>query len=100
MADFDLNIGPNLPPKTNYGIGAIGAGFIMRDIHLPAYREAGFDVVARSRPERRRTPGPRQSRTASAPSTTPGGSCSTTSASRSWTSLSRRTSSSRSCERP
>jgi predicted dehydrogenase len=46
MADFDLNIGPNLPPKTNYGIGAIGAGFIMRDIHLPAYREAGFDVVA------------------------------------------------------
>ena len=46
MTDFDLNTGPNLPPKTDYGIGAIGAGFIMRDIHLPAYREAGFDVVA------------------------------------------------------
>ncbi len=46
MADFDLNIGPNLPEKIDYGIGCIGAGFIMRDIHLPAYKEAGFDVVA------------------------------------------------------
>jgi predicted dehydrogenase len=46
MADFDLNTGPNLPPKTDYGIGCVGAGFIMRDIHLPAYREAGFNVVA------------------------------------------------------
>jgi predicted dehydrogenase len=46
MADFDLNTGPNLPPKTDYGIGCIGAGFIMRDIHLPAYREAGFNPVA------------------------------------------------------
>ena len=46
MADFDLNTGPDLPPKTDYGIGCIGAGFIMRDIHLAAYDEAGFDVVA------------------------------------------------------
>ncbi len=46
MADFDLNIGPDLPEKTDYGIGCIGAGFIMRDIHLPSYREAGFNVVA------------------------------------------------------
>jgi predicted dehydrogenase len=46
MADFDLNTGPNLPEKTDYGIGCIGAGFIIRDIHLPAYNEAGFDVVA------------------------------------------------------
>jgi predicted dehydrogenase len=46
MTDFDLDTGPNLPAKTDYGIGCIGAGFIMRDIHLPAYREAGFDVVA------------------------------------------------------
>jgi predicted dehydrogenase len=46
MADFDLNTGPNLPEKIDYGIGCIGAGFIMRDIHLPAYREAGFNVVA------------------------------------------------------
>ena len=46
MADFDLNTGPDLPPKTDYGIGCIGAGFIMRDIHLPAYNEAGFRPVA------------------------------------------------------
>ena len=40
----DLNIGPDLPPKTDYGIGCVGAGFIMKDIHLVAYAEAGFDV--------------------------------------------------------
>src|SRR5919204_2017983 len=42
----DLNTGPNLPAKTDYGIGCIGAGFIMRDVHLAAYREAGFNPVA------------------------------------------------------
>src|SRR3972149_4956983 len=46
MADFDLNTGPSLPPKTDYGIGCVGAGFIMRDIHLVAYREAGVNPVA------------------------------------------------------
>ena len=37
-----------------YRIGAIGAGMIMAECHLAAYREAGFPVVAitsrRSRP--------------------------------------------------
>jgi predicted dehydrogenase len=42
----ELNTGPNLPRKTDYGIGCIGAGFIMRDVHLAAYREAGFNPVA------------------------------------------------------
>ena len=42
----DLNTGPDLPPKTDYRIGCVGAGFIMKDIHLVAYAEAGFDVVA------------------------------------------------------
>ncbi len=46
MAAIDLNTGPDLPPKTDYGIGCVGAGFIMKDIHLVAYAEAGFDVVA------------------------------------------------------
>ena len=46
MAELDLNTGPDLPPKTDYGIGCIGAGFIMKDIHLVAYGEAGFNVVA------------------------------------------------------
>jgi len=46
MTAIDLAVGPDLPRKTDYRIGCIGAGFIMKDIHLPAYREAGFDVVA------------------------------------------------------
>jgi hypothetical protein len=46
MGAIDLNTGPDLPPKTDYRIGCIGAGFIMKDIHLVAYAEAGFDVVA------------------------------------------------------
>ena len=31
---------------TDYAIGAIGAGFIMRDVQLVAYRKAGFRVAA------------------------------------------------------
>ena len=46
MEALDLHTGPDLPPKTDYGIGCIGAGFIMKDIHLVAYGEAGFNVVA------------------------------------------------------
>jgi predicted dehydrogenase len=45
MAEIDLNP-PVLGSKTDYGIGAIGAGFIMRDVHLAAYNEAGFNTVA------------------------------------------------------
>jgi predicted dehydrogenase len=37
---------PPLPRDRSPGIGCIGAGFIMADCHLPAYREAGLDVVA------------------------------------------------------
>ena len=44
--DLDLNYLPKLGQKTDYRIGAIGAGFIMRDVHLAAYEEAGFNVVA------------------------------------------------------
>ena len=44
--DIAARVGPDLPPKTDYRIGCIGAGFIMKDIHLVAYEEAGFDVVA------------------------------------------------------
>lgn len=46
MGAIDLHTDPDLPPKTDYGIGCIGAGFIMKDIHLVAYAEAGFNVVA------------------------------------------------------
>jgi predicted dehydrogenase len=31
--------------RTAFGIGVVGAGFIVRDCHLVAYREAGFRIV-------------------------------------------------------
>ena len=37
---------PRLPKDTSPGIGCIGAGFIMADCHLVAYRQAGFNPVA------------------------------------------------------
>ncbi len=45
-----------LPACTDYRIGAIGAGFIMRDVQLVAYRNAGFNVaaIASRNPERAR----------------------------------------------
>ena len=44
--DLDLEYMPRFGGKLDYGIGALGAGFIMRDVHLVAYREAGYNVVA------------------------------------------------------
>jgi len=38
--------GPPPIPKRDYGIGIIGTGWVVRNYHLPAYREAGFRVVA------------------------------------------------------
>lgn len=51
---LDLQIHPRLPQDKQRGIGCIGAGFIMADCHLVAYRQAGFNPVAISsrRPER------------------------------------------------
>ncbi len=45
---IDLNLNHHAPPpkKKDYRIGAIGAGFIMRDCHLIAYRNAGYRVEA------------------------------------------------------
>lgn len=44
--NLNLNHMPPLPAKRDYRIGVIGAGFVVRDVQLPAYREAGFNVVA------------------------------------------------------
>jgi predicted dehydrogenase len=41
-----LNIHPTLPRRKDWRIGCAGAGFIMRDCHLVAYRNAGFNPVA------------------------------------------------------
>ena len=44
--DMNLNYLPRLPRRRDWRIGCIGAGFIMRDCHLVAYRQAGFNPVA------------------------------------------------------
>ncbi len=43
---YELNHLPPMPRNKDVGIGCIGAGFIMADIHLVAYRDAGFNPVA------------------------------------------------------
>ena len=62
MADFDLNTGPDLPEKTDFGIGCIGAGFIMREAspiasNCAAVIGLGFEImpIAPSGPCSRRT---------------------------------------------
>jgi predicted dehydrogenase len=40
-----LDYRPRLPGRRDRGIGIVGAGGIVRDAHLPAYRGAGFNVV-------------------------------------------------------
>jgi predicted dehydrogenase len=42
----ELNYCPVLPQKMDYRIGVCGAGGIVNDAHLPAYRKAGFRVEA------------------------------------------------------
>ncbi len=43
---LDLDYLPQLPKNRRLGIGCIGAGFIMADCHLVAYKKAGFRPVA------------------------------------------------------
>src|SRR6476660_293467 len=43
---LSLDYLPRLPRCKDFRIGCIGAGFIMRDCHLVAYRQAGFNPVA------------------------------------------------------
>jgi predicted dehydrogenase len=44
--DLPLDYLPRLPRRLDFRIGCVGAGFIMRDCHLVAYRQAGFNPVA------------------------------------------------------
>src|SRR5579862_2074409 len=46
--DLNLDLEHTAPPplRSDYRIGAIGAGFIMREVQLPAYRNVGFHVAA------------------------------------------------------
>jgi predicted dehydrogenase len=44
--DLDFHHAVPKPARADFGIGAVGAGFIMRDIQLKAYTAAGLKVVA------------------------------------------------------
>jgi predicted dehydrogenase len=44
--NLSLDHQPRLPKRLDWRIGCLGAGFIMRDCHLVAYRNAGFNPVA------------------------------------------------------
>jgi len=48
LADTALGLKyqPTLPARQDWRIGCLGAGFIMKDCHLVAYRNAGFNPVA------------------------------------------------------
>src|SRR3954469_11454192 len=43
---LSLDYLPRLPKRRDWRIGCVGAGFIMKDCHLLAYRNAGFNPVA------------------------------------------------------
>lgn len=43
---MDLRIHAELPQRKDWRIGILGAGFIVSDCHLVAYRKAGFNPVA------------------------------------------------------
>lgn len=44
--NIDFDIDPVMPVRRDLRIGCIGAGFIMADCHLVAYRDAGFNPYA------------------------------------------------------
>jgi len=46
MMNLSLDYLPRLPKRKDFRIGCLGAGFIMRDCHLVAYKNAGFNPVA------------------------------------------------------
>jgi predicted dehydrogenase len=46
MLDLNLQHQPPPPARKDFGIGVVGAGFIVRDIQLVAYAHAGYNVRA------------------------------------------------------
>ena len=71
-----LNYRPTLPRRKDWRIGCVGAGFIMRDCHLVAYRNAGFNPVAIASRNPATAARSRGTRTASRPFTTRSTRCS------------------------
>ncbi|HSB15129.1 MAG TPA: Gfo/Idh/MocA family oxidoreductase [Bryobacteraceae bacterium] len=56
MQDLNLEHVPPPPPRKDYRIGVIGAGFIVRDVQLVAYANARYNVraIASANPEQAR----------------------------------------------
>src|SRR5437764_11546120 len=46
QSSVNLDIHSPLPQRKDFRIGILGAGFIVNDCHLVAYRKAGFNPVA------------------------------------------------------
>jgi predicted dehydrogenase len=46
--DFNLDLQPVAPKpsRKDFRIGIIGAGFVIREVQIPAYRQAGYNVAA------------------------------------------------------
>jgi len=44
--DFDLEPVAPKPSRKDFRIGIIGAGFVIREVQIPAYRHAGYNVAA------------------------------------------------------
>jgi predicted dehydrogenase len=52
MTTYNVDWRPKIGQKTDYGIGHIGCGGIVQYAHTPAYKKAGFRVVAAYDPNR------------------------------------------------
>lgn len=46
VPELELRYQPELPRRKDWRIGCVGAGFIMRDCHLVAYQQAGWQPLA------------------------------------------------------
>lgn len=46
LLDLNLEHMPPTPLRKDYAIGVVGAGFIVRDVQLVAYRKAGYNIQA------------------------------------------------------
>ncbi|MBI5928820.1 MAG: Gfo/Idh/MocA family oxidoreductase [Chloroflexi bacterium] len=46
MGVLNIDWRPKLPEKKDFGIGIVGCGGIVQYAHMPAYKKAGFNVVA------------------------------------------------------
>jgi predicted dehydrogenase len=46
IPQLELNYRPQLPPRSDYGIGIVGCGGIVNYAHLPAYKAHSLNIIA------------------------------------------------------